>query len=132
MISADIIRLARARPAPKMVTLPSHFRPVPSSAPSFQEHADASIEAFAMEWRARALRGDKQASYGIVHALEAERRRRRASQREALPPCIPDAPRRAWRQLWRRSATEGRGTVADGCVNPATRTLLAIVRSAER
>jgi len=45
---------------------------------------------------------------------------------------IPDAPRRAWRQLWRRSATEGRGTVADGCVNPATRTLLAIVRSAER
>ncbi|MEJ8825105.1 hypothetical protein WKW80_24265 [Variovorax humicola] len=50
------------------------------------------FEAFATEWRARALREDKQASYGIGHALEVERRRRRASQREA--PAAVD-PRRA-------------------------------------
>ncbi len=62
--------------------------------------ADDELERLALQWRAQASRGDREA-FGIAHAFEVEvRRRQRASQMQALPPEPAPDPRRWW-QFWR-------------------------------
>jgi len=60
---------------------------------------DAELEHLAVEWRARASRGAREA-YGVAHALEAERRRRlRARSLPHVPPQLP-RPARPWWKFW--------------------------------
>ena len=50
-------------------------------------------------WRARAMRGERDA-YGVAHALEVETRRRlRESQLQQLPPALPPVPA-PWWKFW--------------------------------
>ncbi len=73
-----------------------------SAVPSNEELAsldEEALAAYAMEWRARASRGDKSA-YGVAHALEVElRRRARTSLMQQLAD-EPPAPRRPWWKRW--------------------------------
>jgi hypothetical protein len=73
-----------------------------SAIPSNEELASLDEEALvahAMEWRARASRGDKSA-YGVAHALEVELRRRvRTSLMQQLAE-EPPPPRRPWWKRW--------------------------------
>ncbi len=64
-----------------------------------QSLEDAELEQLALEWRARASRGERDA-YGVAHALEVELRQRvRASNLQQLPPETP-APPRPWWKFW--------------------------------
>ena len=68
------------------------------STPQLDHIADDEIDRLAVEWRRRALRGDREA-YGIAHALEVEQRRRlRPSQ--MAPLTSAQAVRRPWWRLW--------------------------------
>jgi hypothetical protein len=59
---------------------------------------DEELERLAVEWRARASRGAKQA-FGVAHALEVELRQRvRASRVLELPP--PASAPRPWWKFW--------------------------------
>ena len=59
---------------------------------------DDELGRLAVEWRKKALRGDRE-SYGIAHALEVEQRRRlRPSQMASLTSA--QAVRRPWWRLW--------------------------------
>lgn len=64
---------------------------------------DDELERLAKNWRAQALRGDREAN-GIAHALEVEQRRRlRASQMMHLPP-EPESVR-PWWTFWKIAST---------------------------
>lgn len=66
--------------------------------PQLGHLANEELEQLAIEWRKRALRGDRE-SYGIAHALEVEQRRRlRPSQ--MAPLTSTQALRRPWWRLW--------------------------------
>ncbi|RTQ32886.1 hypothetical protein ABL840_20685 [Variovorax sp. NFACC27] len=66
---------------------------------------DEVLERLAIEWRARASRGTKQA-YGVAHALEVEwRQRARVSRAQQLPQPVV-APRRWWK-FWQSSPGPG-------------------------
>ena len=63
------------------------------------------LDAWAVEWRARAGFGDRDA-FGVAHALEVERRRRvRVTQSHALPE--PPSPVRPWWKFWQSDASDG-------------------------
>jgi uncharacterized protein YggE len=69
---------------------------------------DEELERLAVEWRARASRGAKQA-YGVAHALEVELRQRiRISRAQQLPPPV-SVPRRWWK-FWQASPASGTTT----------------------
>lgn len=79
--------------------------PVPSREELASLH-DAELEGLAVQWRARAHRGDKSA-FGVAHALEVELRQRiRASSLMQLPP-DPQAKRRPWWKFWQSDAGSG-------------------------
>ena len=66
---------------------------------------DDELERLAIEWRARASRGARQA-YGVAHALEVEWRQRiRVSRAQELPPPVVE-PRRWWKFWQARPASE--------------------------
>ena len=68
------------------------------STPQLGHLADDELEQLAIEWRKRALRGDRE-SNGIAHVLEVEQRRRlRPSQMAPLTSAQP--VRRPWWRLW--------------------------------
>lgn len=75
------------------------------SVPSREELAsleDAELEHLAIEWRARASRGARDA-YGVAHALEVELRQRvRASHLQQLPEPELMSPR-PWWKFWQAS-----------------------------
>jgi len=72
-------------------------RSVPSPA-ELAQLEDSALERLALEWRASASRGEKQA-YGVAHTLEVELRRRvRGRRTEQLPP--PASPPRRWWTFW--------------------------------
>ena len=69
-----------------------------SATPQLGHIDDDELDRLAIEWRKRALRGDRE-SYGIAHALEVEQRRRlRPSQLVPLPSI--KAVRRPWWRPW--------------------------------
>ena len=73
--------------------------------PQLGHIADDELDRLAVEWRKRALRGDRE-SYGIAHALEVEQRRRlRPSQMAALPSV------QVVRRPWWRFRSGGAGSV---------------------
>ena len=66
---------------------------------------DDELERLAIEWRARASRGARQA-YGVAHALEVEWRQRiRVIRAQELPPPVVE-PRRWWKFWQTRPASE--------------------------
>lgn len=68
--------------------------------------ADADLERLAIEWRARATRGDKSA-FGVAHALEVERRQRiHVSSQMQLPPQLPPRACRWW-MFWKSDSSSG-------------------------
>jgi hypothetical protein len=73
-----------------------------SAVPSNEELTsldEEALAAHAVEWRARASRGEKSA-YGVAHALEVELRRRvRTSLMQQLAEERP-APPRPWWKRW--------------------------------
>jgi hypothetical protein len=70
--------------------------------PQLEHIADDELDRLAVEWRRRALRGDRE-SYGIAHVLEVEQRRRlRPSQ--MAPLTSTQAVRRPWWRLWAERA----------------------------
>lgn len=71
---------------------------------------DAELEQLAAQWRARALRGAREA-YGVAHALEAERRRRLRAI--SLLPVAPELPRppRPWWKFWQGRGDGSRSSV---------------------
>jgi hypothetical protein len=73
-----------------------------SAVPSHEELAsldEEALAAYAVEWRARASRGDKSA-YGVAHALEVELRRRARTTLMQQLADEPPAPRRPWWKRW--------------------------------
>ncbi len=60
---------------------------------------DAELEQLAVEWRARASRGVREA-YGVAHALEAERRRRQRVTSLGQVPAAIQGPTRPWWKFW--------------------------------
>ena len=60
---------------------------------------DAELAQLALEWRARALRGDRKA-YGLAHALEVEQRRRRVPEPIKDPAEAPTPAVRPWWRFW--------------------------------
>lgn len=78
--------------------------PVPSP-DELAELGDEELERLAIEWRARASRGAKQA-YGVAHALEVEWRQRiRVSRAQHLP--LPAAAPRRWWKFWQSGPRSG-------------------------
>jgi hypothetical protein len=77
------------------------FSPMtPTTASSPLAHfEDGELAQLAGEWRARALRGDRQA-YGPAHALEVEQRRRRAPRPTIEPAGAPAPAVRPWWKFW--------------------------------
>lgn len=85
-------------------------RPSVPSREELESLGDAELEQLAVEWRARASRGEREA-YGVAHALEVELRQRiRISNLQQLPPDLP-VPPRPWWKFWQRLG---------GDSNPAT------------
>jgi hypothetical protein len=78
-------------------------RPALPTQEELQSLDDAELEQLAVEWRARASRGERDA-YGVAHALEVELRQRvRASNLQQLPPEAP-VPPRPWWKFWQGPA----------------------------
>ena len=78
--------------------------------PQLGHIADEELDRLAIEWRKRALRGDRE-SYGIAHALEVEQRRRlRPSQMAALPSV--QAVQRPWWRFWSAGAANSSQSIA--------------------
>jgi hypothetical protein len=80
-----------------------------TAVPTSQELADLDDEELAIlavSWRARAGYGDRDA-FGIAHAFEVERRRRRRESQ--LHPLSPEpVPPRPWWKFW-KTPQEGSG-----------------------
>ncbi len=74
---------------------------------------DAALERLAVDWRARAGYGDRDA-FGFAHALEVERRRRLRVTRLLQPPPAP-APDRPWWKFWHPKMPQ---TAGDGPMSP--------------
>lgn len=74
--------------------------------PQLGHIADEELDRLTIEWRKRALRGDRE-SYGIAHALEVEQRRRLRPSQMAVLSSIQKM-RRPWWQFW-SGRTEGAG-----------------------
>ena len=72
-----------------------------------QELDNETLMNLAVEWRAKAMRGDRDA-YGVAHALEVETRRRlRESQLQQLPPALPALPK-PWWKFWDKDPASSR------------------------
>jgi hypothetical protein len=65
---------------------------------------DDQLAELALEWRARAARGE-QLAFGVAQAFEAEQRRRRHTQESQVQPLESptqrkEAPSRPWWKFW--------------------------------
>lgn len=76
----------------------SHLGMTTPTMPALGHLDDEELARLAADWRAHALRGNREA-YGIAHALEVEQRRRqRPSQMAPLAPAA--VPNRRWWRFW--------------------------------